>query len=162
MSTSFELDAVDRFVVGTIGMPGSRTFYFQVSAPKVILSFKCEKVQVAALRDALERMLADLPAVAKDSPDASWAPLDLPVLAEWTVGSIGIGYEADSDRLVVVLEELVAGDSDDGSQARFFLTRSQAALFASRAAHVVSAGRPMCPVCGSAIDPDGYNCACFN
>ncbi len=159
MSASFELSTVDRFVVGTIGMPGERTFFFQVAAPKVILSFKCEKVQVMALVEALGKLLEDLPAPTTDM--APWSSLDLPVLPEWAVGSIGIGYEQSSDRLVVVFEEMTQGE-EDGSEARFFLTRSQARIFTQRATEIVSAGRPSCPLCASAIDPDGFNCSCYN
>ena len=159
MSTSFELDSVDRFVVGTVGEPGNRTFFFQVVAPGVLLSFKCEKVQVAALTDALKVMMTDLPP-ATPSPTI-WANLDTPVLAEWVVGSIGIGYEGSADRVVLLLEEL-REDPDDGSQARFFLTRDQIATFIDKTPEVVSGGRPTCVLCSVPIDSDGFNCPCYN
>jgi uncharacterized repeat protein (TIGR03847 family) len=164
-----ELDVVDRFVVGTVGMPGSRAFYFQVSAPKVLLSFKCEKMQVAALVEALREMMTQLPPppVAREVPvaggaGAAWAALDLPVLPEFAVGSIGIGYESTADRLVVVFDEIEVGGAEADGKARFFLTRAQAALFVERANEIVHAGRPMCPLCAASINPDGYSCVCFN
>jgi uncharacterized repeat protein (TIGR03847 family) len=159
MSTSFELDSVDRFVVGTVGEPGNRTFFFQVVAPGVLLSFKCEKVQVAALTDALKVMMTDLPPATPVS--GVWANLDTPVLAEWAVGSIGIGYESAADRVVLLLEEL-REDPDDGSQARFFLTRDQIATFIEKTPDVVSGGRPTCVLCSSPVDAEGYNCSCYN
>jgi len=159
MSTSFELDSVDRFVVGTVGAPGNRTFFFQVVAPGVLLSFKCEKVQVAALTDALRTLMTDLPPAAPSA--ATWSPLDTPVLAEWVVGSIGIGYEGTSDRVVLLLEEL-REDPSEGSRARFFLTRDQIATFIERTPGVVSGGRPTCVLCASPIDADGFNCPCYN
>jgi uncharacterized repeat protein (TIGR03847 family) len=161
MVSAFELEAVDRFVVGTIGMPGERTFFFQVAAPQVLLSFKAEKVQVVALVDAMSKMLNDIPASTTLEPPASWAPLDLPVFNEWPVGSIGIGYEGTNDRLVVVLEELTQ-TGVESSEARFFLTRAQAIVFATNARNVVSAGRPTCVLCSASIDTNGYTCACYN
>lgn len=159
MSTSFELDSVDRFVVGTIGEPGQRTFFFQAVAPGVLLSFKCEKVQVAALTDALKTLMTDLPPAA---PTATvWASLDTPVLAEWAVGSIGIGYESTADRVVLLLEEL-REDPEEGSRARFFLTRDQIATFIEKTPEVVGGGRPTCVLCAAPIDADGFNCACYN
>jgi uncharacterized repeat protein (TIGR03847 family) len=160
MSASFQLDTVDRFVVGTIGMPGERSFFFQVAAPRVILTFKCEKVQVMALVEALTKLLEDLPS-SEDEP-AAWASLDLPVLPEWAVGSIGIGYEGSSDRLVIVFEEMAIGTEEETSEARFFLTRAQAAMFVARATDIVSAGRPSCVLCANPIDADGYTCNCYN
>lgn len=159
MSGSFELDTVDRFVVGTVGEPGSRTFFFQLATGDTILTFKCEKMQVAALAEAVRRLLVDLPA--GNEPDVL-GDLVPPILAEWTVGTIGIGYEPELDRVVVVLEELVAEGDDDGGRVRFFLSRSQAEAFSGRSNDVIGGGRPTCLLCAAPIDPDGFNCSCYN
>ena len=160
MSASFEMDHVDGFVAGTVGEPGARTFFFQITNGGTLLSFKCEKLQVAALAEAVGKLLVDLPGrpIAATNDE-----LSVPVLAEWVVGSIGIGYEAESDRIVVVLEEVeVDGDEDDSGRARFFLTRAQASSFAERTAELISGGRPTCVLCASPINPDGFTCVCFN
>jgi len=34
-----------------------------------------------------------------------------------------------------------------------------ARAFAKRTREVVGAGRPMCPLCGEPMDPDGHTCA---
>ena len=90
--------------------------------------------------------------------------LNVPVLAEWSVGSIGIGYEAEFDRIVIVLEEIEVqeGADDDAGRARFFLTRAQAAGFAERTGTLIGGGRPTCVLCASPINPDGYSCPCYN
>ena len=159
MSASFEMDNVDRFVAGTVGEPGARTFFFQITNGGTLLSFKCEKLQVAALAEAVGKLLVDLPST--PLPSAS-DELSVPVLAEWIVGSIGIGYEAESDRIVVVLEEVEVDGDDDSGRARFFLTRAQASSFAERTTELISGGRPTCVLCSSPINPDGYTCVCFN
>lgn len=159
MSASFELDLVDRFVVGAVGQPGSRTFFFQLASGDTVLTFKCEKLQVAALAEAVRKLLVDLPAGSESAVSGDLVP---PILAEWTVGSIGIGYEPELDRVVVVLEELVAEGDDDGGRVRFFLSRLQAEAFSGRSVDIIGGGRPTCPLCATPIDPDGFNCPCYN
>lgn len=159
MSASFELDQVDRFIAGAVGMPGDRIFYFQVVAESRIMSFKCEKMQVQALGEAIQKILVDLPSLQGKSN--YWAPLDLPALNEWNVGTIGIGYEPGLDKVIVIFEELVPED-EDGGKARFSLSREQAASYAFNFGSVLAGGRPQCVVCSLPIDPDGYNCVCLN
>jgi uncharacterized repeat protein (TIGR03847 family) len=159
MSTNFELDELDRFVAGAIGMPGDRIFYFQVVAGSKILSFKCEKMQVQALGEAIQKILVDVPSLQGKSN--YWTNLDLPALNEWNVGTIGIGYEPALDKVIVIFEELVP-DDEEGGKARFSLSREQAATFALNFGAVLAGGRPQCVVCSLPIDVDGYNCVCLN
>ena len=165
--TFFDLEQVDHFIVGAVGMPGDRTFFFQVFAGKTLVSFKAEKSQIAALAGHLERMLADLPGSAFAA--GAWGKLDLPVFPEWDVGAIGLGYERESDTVVIVLNELERVQFgpeplEEGivGRARFRLTRPQAVALATHGRQLVSAGRPTCEFCATPIDTDGYNCACFN
>jgi uncharacterized repeat protein (TIGR03847 family) len=147
MSTSFDLTEVDRFVAGAVGVPGARTFYLQVTAGATVLTFKCEKAHVEALARALSTLLGDLPPVTT-GPSAEGS-LAAPVLPEWAVGSIALGYEAPNDRIMVVLED-------------FGITRQQAKRFADAGVDLIRAGRPTCPVCATPVDLLGYSCTCFN
>lgn len=188
MSTSYELDEVDAFVVDAIGVPGARTFYFRARIGDAVLSFKCEKVQAQALAEAIRALMGDLPPTTA-SP-VSVPSIEADVDAEWVVGSIGLGYEAAGDRVVVILEEIgddfedladvdVDPDDDleddldeldpeyadhepDAGTARVALTRGQALAFVERTEVLVRAGRPPCPLCASPIDVTGYRCVCFN
>ncbi len=85
------------------------------------------------------------------------------------MGTIGVSYDDDLDRLVVVVEESVRDEDeeeetealdvdDDGMVARILVTREQAAAFAIRATQLVEAGRPPCPLCGLPLDPSGHDC----
>lgn len=161
MSSRFDLNAVDRFVVGTIGMPGDRTFYFQSVVGRDVLSFKCEKAQVAALVNALGQLISELPPPDPEAPP--FVALDLPLLEEWTVGVIGLAYDGEADMVVLVLEEIQrTPDATDGGKAQFRLTRSQIMGLTLYGENLISAGRPLCEICGAAIDPEGYNCSCNN
>ncbi|MDQ6836989.1 MAG: DUF3090 family protein, partial [Actinomycetota bacterium] len=61
MSTSFEMDAPNRVALGTVGVPGRRTFYLQVQQDDRTVSMKLEKQQVGVFGQLLAEMLADLP-----------------------------------------------------------------------------------------------------
>ena len=189
-SPSFDLGAVDAFTAGTVGAPGQRVFYLQARADGQVVTVKCEKQQVAALGQYLERLLQDLPAPG-DGPLPTALELLDPVDAVWVAGQLAVAWEADADRFVVVVEELDPealeavedddeGDDDDDSSSgvgsdpmdwlvtfdrgrlRFELSRGQALAFAARAVELVAAGRPSCRFCGLPIDPDGHPCPRMN
>ena len=46
----FLYDQPERFVAGTVGLPGRRTFFLQASAGSRVTSVALEKTQVAALQ----------------------------------------------------------------------------------------------------------------
>ena len=116
MSPSFDLGAVDAFTAGTVGAPGQRVFYLQARGDGQVVTVKCEKQQVAALGQYLERLLQDLPAPA-DGPLPTVLELLDPVDAVWVAGQLAVAWEAEADRFVVVVEEVdeTADDEEDDS-----------------------------------------------
>lgn len=163
----------DRFTTGTVGDPGQRVFYLQVAEDARVATFRLEKQQVAALAESLEKLLLDIPV-----PDEPPGGLELvePLIPEWIVGAMGIGYDEDDDRILIAAQELrpegdepdddvddfVGADEDAPGTARIMITRAQAAAFVGHARTVVEAGRPPCPFCGRALDPDGHACPRMN
>lgn len=171
MSNWYLFDDVDRFAPGAIGAPGQRTFFLQVQADGRVVTVKCEKLHVAALAKAFRDLLTDLPSDGRRvAPTVQ--PTD-PVDPRWSLGSIGLGYEPNQDRIVVMLHEApdvgVASDEDssdtdstDAGRIRLHITRDQAAAFADRGNELVAAGRPTCVLCSSPVDPEGVTCGCWN
>ena len=159
MSSSFELPEVDHLTAGAVGAPGRRVFYLQAGSGGQVVTLRLEKAQVAALVAYLAGMLADMPATGGSAPGDM--ELIEPVGAEWVVGSLGVTYDEDADRVIVVAEELVE-EGEDGARARIGATRDQIAALAARGAEAVSAGRPPCPLCGQPLDPEGHTCARLN
>ncbi len=163
MSTSFEIPEVDALTTDAIGPPGARVFYLQARQGTQVVSLRLEKTQVAALATYLVTLLSDLP-----TPEDLPTDMDLmePVVAEWVVGSLGVSYDEDADRVVVVAEEMVddEGDEEDieAARARFTATRAQIAALAQRGAEVVEAGRPPCALCGQPMNPEGHMCIRLN
>ncbi len=170
----YEFDELEFFTVGTLGPKGRRVFYLQGRSNGQLLSLKIEKGQVAALAHYLDRVLNDLPPADDEPDEGSAADLDLrePVLAEFAVGDLAVAYASETDRLVIIAEELILPDDRDddpeavqaeGRRARFTLQREQAARWVVRAQQVVAAGRTPCEYCGQPMDPRHHGwCACNN
>ena len=148
------------------------TFYFQLRADGQRITLKCEKQQVAVLSQYLQKLLDDLPAPS-ERPLPQSTELIPPVdEVEFIVGPMGLNFEKDLDRFVIMLEEAVMVDPDtgeptgedsaDAGRIRFNITRGQALAFAERADAVVAAGRPSCTWCDLPVDPDGHACPRMN
>jgi uncharacterized repeat protein (TIGR03847 family) len=163
----FEFEPPDRFVAGTVGQPGDRTFFLQASGDGRVVSVSLEKVQVALLAERLDELLdearrrlgADVPEEAPDLEDA--APLDAPVEEEFRVGSLGLAWDGDTS--TVLIEATAEGDDEelpeeDRDVLRVRISAATARAFVSRAERVVAAGRPPCPLCGLPLDPAGHIC----
>lgn len=164
----FIFDAPDRFVPGTIGEPGNRTFFLQVRKGEAVISVALEKAQVAVLADRLEALLA----AASDEPLADETarddePLDEPLVDQFRVGPMAIAWDPDADRVVIEAQPLnEEGDFVEAEDAdpegpdlvRVRIERSQAREFVRRAEALVAAGRPTCPFCGGVLEPTGHFC----
>ena len=166
-------DRPDRFIAGTVGQPGDRTFYLQATGEGRTVSVALEKVQVQLLADRLEELLGEVqrrlgvaaPAVPADDDNE---PLDTPVDEEFRVGAMGLAWDGDAE--LVVVEAQAAGDEpadestiledvEDGPDVlRVRITSAEARAFVDRARRVVSAGRPPCPLCGLPLDAGGHVC----
>jgi uncharacterized repeat protein (TIGR03847 family) len=185
----FLYDKPDRFVAGTVGQPGQRTFFLQATAAGRTTSVALEKTQVEALAERIDELLdevvrrtggaAPVPAVAP-AELADTAPLDMPVEEEFRVGTMALAWDGAEERMILEAQALVeidASDEDDLEAAeelllqddengppllRVRLTGAQARSFAKRALDVVSAGRPPCPLCAEPLDPEGHVCVRLN
>ncbi|MDS1113737.1 DUF3090 domain-containing protein [Gordonia westfalica] len=168
----------DRFVAGTIGQPGDRTFYLQAVHETRIISVMLEKQQVQILADRIGALLDEIhrrfgtPIPPQTDRVGDLSPLVMPVDAEFRVGTMGLGWDAESEAVVVELlavtegefdESVVLDDTDEGPDAvRVFLTTAAAREFAARSSKVISAGRQPCPLCSEPLDPDGHLCVRTN
>ena len=173
----FLYDPPERFVAGTVGQPGQRTFFLQATEGQRVTSVALEKTQVQVLAERLGDLLdevrrrgGDAPAEAPPGTD-DVAPLDQPIFEEFRAGTLAIAWDGD-DGLVVVEAHKMADVTDDdeeedddeenGDVLRVRITPAAARAFVKRALRVVAAGRPDCPLCGRPLDPEGHICARLN
>ncbi|MBC7374730.1 MAG: DUF3090 domain-containing protein [Frankiales bacterium] len=171
----FVFDPPERFVAGTVGQPGERTFYLQASGGGRTVSVALEKAQVQVLADRLEELLeevrrrgAGLAAAVVPHGLEDTAPLDAPVEEEFRVSTMGLAWDGELDRVVVEALAPQEGeraeieplsDADEGPDAlRVRLSTEMARAFIARAQRVVAAGRPPCPLCALPLDPEGHVC----
>lgn len=167
----------DRFIAGTVGEPGNRTFYLQAVHDIRVISVMCEKQQVAMLGERVAALLTEAhrrfgTPLPPEVEVADSAPLVMPVDAEFRVGTMGLGWDAEAQSVVVELlaagdeavdASVILDDAEEGPDAvRVFLTPESARQFAIRCQRVVSAGRPPCPLCAEPLDSDGHLCVRTN
>lgn len=168
MSVFYEFDDVDGFTVGTIGRPGERVFYVLVRCGAERVSVRCEKQQVAAIAQYLQRALVDLPPPEDRPLPAAMEADPLHYDELFVLGPVGLGYDRSNDRILIQFEEIAIVDAegepieDDRGHLRVFVTRGQAESFAARTNDVVESGRPQCQWCAGPIDPDGHDCPRMN
>jgi len=175
VTEDFELPNPDRVTVGTVGPVGERTFLLQVREGVTLVTLKVEKAQVSALARFLGRMLGELerPGDLPPGDQLTLEPFEEP---DFVVRSLGVTYDEDSDRIILVADEIdrsepeeeaeeLFGLADDlepeaevGGSVRLAMTREQAAALAIRGTEIVEAGRPPCPLCGYPLDARGHVC----
>jgi uncharacterized repeat protein (TIGR03847 family) len=169
----FLFDTPERFLAGTVGDPGNRTFFLQAREGSRIVSVALEKVQVAALAQRLTELLDELDrrgvegADADEPVDPTPGLLDEPVSEAFRVGTLSMGWDTTDELVLVEAREIVEEEDDeafddedeDGPDfLRVRLTPIAARTFVARALRVVGAGRPPCPLCGQPLDPQGHLC----
>jgi hypothetical protein len=167
----------DRFVAGTVGEPGNRTFYLQAEHDNRVISVMLEKQQVEMLAERVGALLVEInrrfgTPLPPDGEVEDLSPLTSPVDAEFRVGTMGLGWDAEAQSVVVELlavsdteydASVILDDSEDGPDAvRVFLSPDSARQFATRSRLVISAGRPPCPLCDEPLDPEGHFCVRTN
>ncbi len=151
-------DPPERFIAGTIGDPGNRTFFLQARDGGRVVSVALEKVQVAVLAERLGDLLGQLDG--RGVPDAALAggilaetvadptsatidddtaPLDEPLIEAFRAGSLTLGWDPDAERVLVEAraqdedgEAIDPDDDDDEDEDGPDLLRVRMSLAAAR------------------------------
>ena len=166
-------DQPRRFVVGTVGQPGERTFFLQAADGGRVISVALEKAQVSVLTERMEQLLAEMAIrTGIDLPtdlEADTDPLESPIDEEFRVAAMGLAYDSEANLIVIEAqapadsaeeaEATLLEDTEDGPDAlRVRLAHPAAVAFVERARRVIEAGRPPCPLCSQPLDPGGHIC----
>ena len=177
-------DPPERFVAGTVGPPGQRTFFLQAREGNRLVTVALEKQQVAVLAERMDGLLDELmnsgeirgliPAVAPhDLTDND--RLEQPIEEEFRAGTMTLSWDPDDSRVVievfpfteaaVVSPDQLDEDLEEPEPDELLLVRIPAGMaraFVKRAEQVIGAGRPSCPFCGYPVDADGHLCVRAN
>jgi len=175
---AFVFDPPDRFITGTIGTPGNRTFFLQARDGARVVSVAIEKAQVAVLAERLGRLLVELDQrgvahlASVKLPDDD-APLDEPLNEAFRAGTLTLGWDGEREAVLIEARAQTEGEDDpqgieaiealeddpDGPDLfRVRISADAARSFVERAMRVVRSGRPPCPLCGTPLDPQGHIC----
>lgn len=169
----------DAFLIDYTGSPGERTFFLQARGEGIVRTYLLEKAQVAILADKLREVLVlidQADTVLSTTPERDPAlRLESPIEPEWRIGTIGLSYEEDRDRVIVALRPVEEGEEEEEIEeeeaadpyseefaARYFLSRPQVRTFVLHTIAVVAEGRPLCQLCGLPMDPKGHICPASN
>jgi len=144
-----EFDPVTHITAGAIGEPGHRTFFIQAERGLERITLLCEKEQVLALADAIDEMVEKLEkefGLARHEDlviDEAVMMIKEPVDPLFRVGAMGLGYDANRDRILLVAQEALTEDEKrDPREVRLFATRAQMQALSEYAHDVVGRGRP--------------------
>ena len=108
----------DRFIAGTVGEPGNRTFFLQGRDGARIVSVSLEKVQVAAMADRLGRLLLELDErgiveLEPTVPLEDVGPLDEPLSEAFRAGTLTLGWDGDLGRVIIEAQAMTEADEDE-------------------------------------------------
>lgn len=177
-TTVHEFAWPDRVVIGTIGVPGQRTFYLQVRTGKQLVSIALEKQQSAQLAEKIDEILDQLITV-EGNPFSvpTSTPIELvdndqlePVEEQFRTGVMSLGWDPTTGQIVIEAYPITEVDADDdvfldddddeaSEVLRVRMPVGTARAFTKRTREIVGAGRPICVICGQPIDADGHVCA---
>lgn len=171
MAEQYDFEVVQSIDAESIGPPGKRTFRVRILRGDDSAALWVEKQQLAALGEAIPRLLDQL-----ESPDqhASEAPEEISYFpddptVEFKVGRLALGYSTADDRLVLMAHGLEAEDEEEEeaeeADAPAFtcrFTREQGRRLSDACTDAVAGGRPLCPICHRPIDSEGHFCPRVN
>ncbi len=158
MGVEIELNPVDFVTIGTIGPKGKRVFYLQAGVGMQVISLVIEKEQSWALSEAIRELVDDLDTRASGSSEVDLAAIDMdlrePIEPVFRVAQMGLGYDEQLDKVVLIAQELVASAGDEDSDpllgsldertpgvVRMWCSREQMRALSLQAMETVKAGR---------------------
>jgi uncharacterized repeat protein (TIGR03847 family) len=168
-----DYDPPERFIAGTVGEPGNRTFFLQARGVPtgahtgVLISVALEKQQVEALAERVDELLDELmrrgSAVPATTPAEleDLAAMDTPIEEEFRVGTMSLIWDDDVQRVVIECFEVgddVDDDTPTGTGGDRTVLRVSLPPGVARALALVKAGRPPCPFCAEPLEPLGHVC----
>ncbi len=161
-----EFDPVLHITSDAIGKPGQRVFYLQATQENRTLTLLVEKIQLQTLAIGVEQFLQEINQRFPELPEASAEydeskmHIQPPIDPLFRVGELGLAYESERDRMILVARELRTDDRppEEFRVVRFWCTRSQLRAMSRWGLEITGRGRPICPYCSQPMDAKGHFC----
>lgn len=163
-----DFDRLSSLEAEAIGVPGQRTFRLRISSGERTASLWLEKEQLQALALALMRLLVqmgrpeDVPAAGTVANPLSPFP-DQPSL-EFKVGRLGLGFDQAEGSIVFFAYDVESEEESEQAEAALVCRAApdQCRDLVAMIEAIIAAGRPICRLCLTPIDPEGHVCARSN
>jgi uncharacterized repeat protein (TIGR03847 family) len=176
VSFNLEFESVDRITTGAIGEPGKRVFMLQAARGLTQQTWILEKEQVIAMGRGSYELLAQIGQhemtrellgkgpLAASSPEFNEAMALQPDEAAFRIDpqSMTMRYDEDRNLVEVSFAEQMEEGEGDPSTVQLWVTPRQLAALGVQGMKVVAQGRPICPLCGHPIEPEGHQCPSSN
>lgn len=148
---------VDALDAETIGQPGQRTFRLRARAGARYASLWMEKESVAALGRSFSALLAERSKMRGQPPAEVEAVGNFPQQAQVDiqVARLGLDWDGDLEHIIILADDATAIEGGETPGFRMAINRSQALRAVKQFQDVVSAGRPLCPLCHEALEYPG-------
>ncbi|MGH2543972.1 MAG: DUF3090 family protein [Ardenticatenaceae bacterium] len=145
-----------------MGEPGKRTFRVLVDSGSSNASLWLEKEQLFQLALAIQQVIGTL---SENEMKVGQLPTDMeaPGLTslDFKVSKLVLGHDASKGMFIIEAHDMEDADLDSAT-IRVWANKEQMEGFAEDAFRVCAAGRPLCPLCGRAIDREGHQCVRLN
>jgi uncharacterized repeat protein (TIGR03847 family) len=157
----YEFEEVTLLSPFAVGVPGKRTFFLAIGEKNNWVRIWVEKEHVQAIAVAVEQLLLTLEQAEIAFPEKGGTPPDetpsgLPS-AELDIVQATLGYEEEKATLEIQAQKSGAQE-ETPVEVHCRVTLAQLKSLEEQAAKGCAAGRPLCPICGGPIDPEGHVC----
>lgn len=148
---------VDAADAETIGPPGARTFRVRALAGANSASLWMEKEQMAALGRACSQVLAERSSRRGEPAEPTLEVRDFPAEpdVDLQVARLGMDFDAERQHVVLLADDREALERGETPAFRMAFTRAIALALVEAIPRIVAAGRPLCPLCGRALEGNG-------
>ena len=154
-----EFTNINSLVPEALGEPGKRTFRVKAESGSSTATIWLEKEQLAQLAMAMQQIASTLEDTGGREANPPYEHEVQPLTnVELKARKLALGYHERRAMFIVDAHEA----DEDTADVRLWADPSQAESFAEDALRVCAAGRPICPLCNIAIDPDGHTCPRMN
>lgn len=145
--------------VEALGEPGRRRFRMVAVIDGDTYILWMEKQQVQALGLALEQLIEHLPGhPGLGAAENAFAVINEETRNQFRVGRIEIAFDDPVEQILITAHDIEQDAPEAPPTLGIRISREQARELSVEAADLVARGRPICPMCGSPMEPEGHVC----